>query len=140
MNVMCFRSCIVLSLALIVLAFFAGNVMADELNWTWTAPTTRADGTPFDMATEGAGFLVKFNGVQELDGNGNPLLLEPGSNGLYKTFPQSGEVCISLATQDVDGRVGAYSEAVNDATQTACKTVLAPPGVINNLSVTIVIQ
>jgi hypothetical protein len=92
------------------------------------------------MATEGAGFLVKFNGVQELDSNGNPLLLSPGSNGIYKTFPESGEVCIELATVDVDGRVGPYNEAVNDATQTACKMVLAPPGGVSNLTVTITIQ
>jgi hypothetical protein len=111
---------------------------ADVLTWSWSAPTAREDGTAFDMATEGAGYQIKFNGVLELDPNGNPLLLGSGSNGVEKEFP-AGDICIEVATQDSEGRLGRFTEAVNNSTQTACKSVLTPPGEVTNLTVRITI-
>jgi hypothetical protein len=122
----------------ILLMLFTLPVHADTLTWSWSAPTAREDTSPFDMATEGAGFQIKFNGVLELDSNGNPLMLSPGANGIAKSFP-TGDVCIEVATQDIDGRLGRFTEAVNNSTQTACKSVLAPPGEITNLEVQITI-
>jgi hypothetical protein len=126
-----------LSLFLII-SSLSCTVNADTLTWSWNAPTAREDSTPFDMTTEGAGYQIKFNGVLELDANGNPLLLSSGSNGIEKEFP-AGDVCIEVATQDTIGRLGRFTDAVNNSTQTACKRVLAPPGEITNLEVQITI-
>lgn len=123
----------------IIIAMLAVSVVhADTLNWSWDAPTTRTDGTPFDMTNDGAGYQIMFNGVLEMDGSGNPLLLSPGANGLSKDFP-AGDVCIQVATQDTDGRLSTFTDAVNDSSQTACKGVLAPPGQVTNITVTITV-
>jgi hypothetical protein len=109
---------------------------ADTLVWSWEAPTTRADDTPFDMMTEGAGYQIMFNGVLELNSDGTPLLLSPGAHGIEKTFP-AGDVCIQLATQDNEGRLSAFTDAVNNETQTACKEVKAEPGQATSITVKI---
>jgi len=115
-------------------------VQADTLEWTWTAPTERNDGTSFDMLTEGAGYQYMFNGEIQIDADGAPLLLSPGANGLEKTFP-AGDVCLQLATQDLQGRLStSFTEAVNNATQTACHNVKAPPGMPSNITVNIKVE
>jgi len=135
MNVMCFRSCIVLSLALIVFAFFAGNAWSDNLSWTWTAPTTRVDGTAFDMATEGSGYYVWFNGVLMEDASGNPVLLTKDNNNITKVETGTTTVCIALATVDVDGRVGPDSVSKGAI---SCKEAKAPPGHPTEINVKII--
>lgn len=119
-------------LTMLLLGASCNDARADNLQWSWTAPTTRTDGTPFDMATEGSGYQVWFNDVQEVDANGDPLLLSAGANQLTKIFP-AGQICAEFATKDVDGRVGPKSAPV-------CKDVLAPPGEPSNVTVTIIIQ
>jgi len=100
--------------------------MADTLTWSWTAPTARTDGTSFDMATEGKGYRVFFNGVAD------PTLLSEGSNGLEKTFPP-GQVCAEFTTVDLQDRESVKSPA-------SCKDVLAPPGAPSNVTVVITVQ
>jgi len=111
---------------LLILLLFALPVQADTLSWSWTAPTQRADGTLFDMSTEGQGYRVHFNGVAE------PVLLQPGDNALTKTF-QSGQVCAEFQTIDTEGRESIKSPP-------SCKDVLAPPGEPSNVTVTITVQ
>ena len=109
-----------------------GHVHADEVTWTWNAPTDRIDGTPLDFATEGAGYHVWFDGVQEMDSNGDPLLLSVGPNNLTKAFP-AGEICAKLTAVDLEGRESGFSNE-------ACATVVAPPGAPSNVTVTVVIS
>jgi len=98
---------------------------ADNLTWTWTAPTARTDGTAFDMATEGAGYYVWFNGVPMTDANGDPVLLTKDNNNITKVETTSTTICIALATVDVDGRVGPDSVSMGEV---SCKDAKAPPG------------
>ena len=112
---------------ILAVMLLSSTVCADDtLNWSWTAPTQRADGTLFDMNTEGQGYRVIFNGVAE------PVLLQPGDNALTKTF-QSGQVCAEFQTIDTQGRESIKSPP-------SCKDVLAPPGEPSNVTVTITIQ
>lgn len=113
---------------------------ADELSWTWTAPISRTDGTAFDMATEGQGYMVWFNDVLEVDTNGDPLMLSEGANGISKVFPSYGQICIDVATVDKDGRIGPKHSAVHGITGGTCKEVLAPPGSVTNLTVNIIVS
>ena len=98
---------------------------ADTLTWSWTAPTARSDGTAFDMATEGKGYRVWFNGVAEQS------LLSGGANGLEKTF-QPGQVCAEFTTVDKQDRESIKSPP-------SCKDVMAPPGEPSNVTVTITV-
>jgi hypothetical protein len=110
---------------LALIAAFAAH--ADDLTWSWNAPTKRTDGAAFNMATEGAGYWLYLNGAKE------PSMLLPGSTKLIKTVPASGSFCAEFSTQDVDGREGPKSTAV-------CKDVLAPPGAPTSVTVTITIS
>lgn len=109
----------------LLLLVFSSNTIADDLQWSWTAPVARTDGTSFDMATEGAGYRVWFNDVLE------SIMLSAGSNALTKVFP-AGQVCAKFATVDIDGREGPQSAPV-------CKDVFAPPGAPSNVTVTIIV-
>jgi len=117
---------VTITLALVLAIAYSGLVRADTLDWSWTAPTERTDGTAFDMDTEGQGYRVFFNGVAEA------TLLDPGSTALIKTFP-AGEVCAEFTTVDTEGRESVKSPP-------SCKTVLSPPGAPNNVTVTITIE
>lgn len=126
------------TLIFITALLLTSTANADTLTWAWEAPVERSDGSAFDMSSEGAGYQVMFNGVLEVDTDGSPLLLSNGANGLSKDFP-AGDVCIQLATQDAEGRLSTFTEAVNNASQTACKRVNAPPNAPTNITVTITI-
>lgn len=105
---------------------------ADTLTWSWQAPTARTDGSAFDMATEGAGYHVWFNGEPALNMNGEPLLLSVGANNLSRAFP-TGQVCAEFTTVDRDGRETPFRS------DPVCKSVLAPPGVPSSISVIITV-
>ena len=110
----------------LVLASGSRTAAADTLDWTWTAPVERTDGTAFDMDTEGQGYRVFFNGVAET------TLLDPGSTVLIKVFP-AGEVCAEFTTVDTEGRESIKSPP-------SCKTVKAPPGEPSNVTVTVTVE
>ena len=118
---------------ILAVMLLSSTVCADDtLNWSWTAPVERSDGTSFDMATEGRGYGVYFNDVLEMDPDSptEMLLLSPGDNSLVKTFPP-GDICAELITVDTGNRESGKSER-------SCKVSLAPPGPPSNLTVTII--
>ena len=109
-----------------ILTVASNTALADTLDWKWTAPVERTDGTAFDMTTEGQGYRVFFNGVAET------TLLDPGSTVLIKVFP-AGEVCAEFTTVDTEGRESIKSPP-------SCKTVKAPPGEPSNVTVTVTVE
>jgi len=114
----------------LITALSLSPVLADDLTWTWNAPTERTDGTPLQSG-EIAGYNVTLNGALQTNPDGSAKLLSSGANAMT-LVAVSGPQCATFATVDTDGRISTWPEQV-------CKTVMAPPGPPSNLSVTIVI-
>lgn len=105
------RKLLMLAVLLVTGVLSAPLVQADTINVTWTAPTTRTDGTPL-AASEIGKYEVFSDGayVQEVGA---------GMTTLDFTMT-SGQHCLQMRTVDTDGRAGPLSAE-------KCFTILAPP-------------
>jgi hypothetical protein len=116
---------------LFALLFAVSSLQAATFNVTWNAATERVDGTPFNMATDGLGYHVWFDGVQEINSDGDPVLLHVGANELSRVVPSGTELCIALSTVPKQGDE-------SDPSPETCKTYFAKAGMPSNLTITIV--
>lgn len=111
---------------LALILFTWGNfAQADDLTWTWTAPTARTDGTPL-AASEIEGYRLRLNGAVRTS------LLSAGSTTLVEVVSAAGDVCAEFQTVDTDGRESTWTAPV-------CKTVMAAPNPPSSVTVTIII-
>ena len=81
------------SLTLLALTLFSLTVFAAEKRLLWDAPTTREDGTPFDMATEGDGYRVTW----EKGAESGDLYLPPTATSMPLTEYRPGTVFTIVA-------------------------------------------
>ena len=96
-------------IVLVLLALVAGTTLAETLSWT--PPTTRADGTPLDPATEISEYrLACGEVVTSIDPT-----VQPGSQYEYskhEILPNYGRHECHLVAVDTDGLVSDASDSV----------------------------
>lgn len=90
-----------------------GNAAA-QVDLNWIPPSKRSDGTALSLG-DIAGYILHMNGRVLIDD------IPADAVALTVDIPALGEYCFAMATRDLAGRVGPFSDS-------ACWSVFAAPG------------
>lgn len=108
---------------LIAIGLIALPVLAGTIQFTWTNAIERADGTPFDAATEQAEIRLYCNG------DTSPTFISPGAaTATAEIIVAAGEYTCYATTVDMDGQ---ESDPSNIVTKTVLAAIPAPPTLTN---------